>query len=129
MNVLSQEFVAFPELLCAYRERLNLSRNALAIRVGVDPSYLTRIEHGTRDPRRHIVDSLAEVLRLAPAEKNRFITAAGFTAPALEQIGEWDACIEEVCAVLSDPAISQDSKDSFRNEVLILADQWQRRHT
>jgi len=66
----------FPAMLRGFRERAGRSRNNLAQEVGVDPSYLTRIEHGDREPPRlHIVEALARALRLPLQDTNRLLVA------------------------------------------------------
>ena len=67
----------FAALLCEYREERDRSRNNLAYEVGVDSSYLSRIESGERAaPRQHIIDALARALNLSRAKHARLLVAA-----------------------------------------------------
>lgn len=115
----------FPTLLRSYRERACSSRNALAHEVGVDPSYLTRIEHGDREPpRQHIVEALSRALKLSLSERNRLLTAAGYVSESVYQIGVWDDALQAVAEVLNDPLITAEDRDSFRAVVRTIASQW-----
>src|SRR6266700_5754771 len=93
----------FPTLLRSFRERVTRSRNNLAYELGVDPSYLTRIEHGDREPpRQHIVEALARALRLTIPERNRLLVAAGYAPVSIVQLGAWDDAFQAVADVLND---------------------------
>src|SRR2546421_11501095 len=93
----------FPTLLRSYRERAVRSRNALAHEVGVDPSYLTRIEHGDREPpRQHIVEALARALRLSVPERNRLLVAAGYAPVSIVPLWLWGDAFQAVAYVLND---------------------------
>jgi transcriptional regulator with XRE-family HTH domain len=74
----------FAGLLHHYRNTRDRpwSCNELAREVGVDPSYISRLERGEREPpRRPIVDRLADCLGLAPAETDALLLAAGYAPP------------------------------------------------
>lgn len=91
----------FPALLNSFRANIGISRNRLAHDVGVDPSYLTRIEHGDREPPRlHILEALARRLRLEPDAVDRFYISAGYTPPSLQNIG-WNETLAVVAATLN----------------------------
>lgn len=114
----------FADLLRQYRERADRSRNNLAHEVGVDPSYLTRIEHGDREPpRRPIVDAIARGLRLSKVEWDALRVAAGY-APTWA--AEADPIVmRAVAEVLIDPRISQEEREHFGLVVLQIARRWQ----
>lgn len=119
---------AFPVLLRAFRERAGRSRNRLAHEVGVDPSYLTRIEQGSREPpRAHIVEGIARRLRLSLPERNRLLLAAGYAPASLVQLGRWDACLQAVSDVLNDSLLSEPERDEFRQLLCLLASRWRAR--
>jgi transcriptional regulator with XRE-family HTH domain/3-methyladenine DNA glycosylase AlkC len=78
----------FGILLKSYRERVALSQNELAIKVGLSGSTISRVESGTRGPlhRRSQVLALARVLDLDQAESDALLSAADLapsTAPEL----------------------------------------------
>jgi transcriptional regulator with XRE-family HTH domain len=115
----------FPTLLRAFRERAGRSRNNLAGEVGVDPSYLTRIEHGDREPPRlHIVEALARALRLSMRDRNRLLVAAGYAPLSVVQLGSWDEALQAVADVLNDTQLSPEERDEFRSVVRIISARW-----
>ena|SRR5579871_6642773 len=115
----------FPALLRIYRQRLGCSRNSLAHEAGVDPSYLTRLEHGDRaPPRQYIVEAIARALRLSAPERSRLLVAAGYAPPSVMQLGTWDDALQAVADVLGDPHLSAISRADFRAVVCLLAARW-----
>ena len=118
----------FPTLLRSFRERDKRSRNNLAYEVGVDPSYLTRIEHGDREPpRQHIVEALARALRLTVPERNRLLIAAGYAPVSIVQLGAWDDAFQAVADVLNDLQLSQEERDQYREVVQLISAKWHAR--
>lgn len=115
----------FPTLLRSFRERVTRSRNNLAYEVGVDPSYLTRIEHGDREPpRQHIVEALARALRLSIPERNRLLIAAGYAPVSIVQLGAWDDAFQAVADVLNNQQLSQEERDQYRAVVQLISARW-----
>lgn len=118
----------FPTLLRSYRERAVRSRNALAHEVGVDPSYLTRIEHGDREPpRKHIVEALSRALRLTIPERNRLLVSAGYAPLSIMELGTWDDTLQAVIDVLNDIHLSPEERDEFRSVVQLISARWRGR--
>lgn len=119
----------FPTLLRIFRERANRSRNALAHEVGVDPSYLTRIEHGTREPpRQHIVEAIARALRVSIPERNRLLVAAGYAPMSIVQLGYWDDALQAVSDVLNDVHLSLEERNEFRTVIRLVSHRWMGRN-
>lgn len=117
----------FAALLRAFRERIGRSRNALAHEVGVDPSYLTRIEHGDREPpRAHIVEALTRALRLSVPERNRLLVAAGYAPLSVVQLGAWDDSLQSVADVLNDLELTIEERNEFRGVVQTIARRYSR---
>lgn len=115
----------FPTLLRSYRERAGRSRNALAHEVGVDPSYLTRIEHGDREPpRQHIVEAICRALRLAVPERNRLLVAAGFAPMSVVQLGAWDDALQSVADVLNDIHLTPEDRNEYRTVIRSISARW-----
>jgi transcriptional regulator with XRE-family HTH domain len=115
----------FASLLRSYRERSNRSRNNLAHEVGVDPSYLTRIEHGDREPpRQHIVEAIARALRLSIADRNRLLVAAGYAPLSVVQLGTWDDALQAVADVLNDGRLSAEERQQFKDVVQLISARW-----
>jgi transcriptional regulator with XRE-family HTH domain len=72
----------FGSLLQRYREQADFSRNALGRAIGCDPSYISRLERGDREPpRRDVVGCICKALDLPAADADRLHVAAGY-APA-----------------------------------------------
>ncbi len=120
----------FAALLRGFREDAGRSRNNLAHAVGVDPSYLTRIEHGDREPpRQHIIHAIIRELRLRPIDASRLLVAAGYIPPAVERVGSWDATLQAVAEVLGDPELSDEDLQRYRGVIDAISAQWRRRNT
>ena len=115
----------FPSLLLTFRERAGRSRNNLAHEVGVDPSYLTRIEHGDREPpRQHIVEALARALGLSVPDRNRLLVSAGYAPLSIVQLGAWDDALQAVADVLNDLRLSPEERNEFRSVVRMISARW-----
>ncbi|MPZ14488.1 MAG: helix-turn-helix domain-containing protein [Chloroflexi bacterium] len=115
----------FATLLRQFRERAVRSRNGLAHEVGVDPSYLTRIEHGDREPpRQHIVEALVRALRLSVQERNRLLVAAGYAPLSVVELGSWDEALQAVADVLNDVELSTEARNEFRDVVKVISARW-----
>jgi transcriptional regulator with XRE-family HTH domain len=114
----------FGSLLRSFRERAKRSRNNLAKEVGVDPSYLCRIEAGDREPPRlHVVVALGRGLRLSLSERNRLFIAAGYAPVELETIS-WEGALQAVADVLSDVHLSPKERDRFSDVIQSIALRW-----
>jgi transcriptional regulator with XRE-family HTH domain len=115
----------FPSLLRSFRETAKRSRNNLAQEVGVDPSYLTRIEHGDREPpRQHIVEALARALHLSISDRNRLLVSAGYAPLSVVQLGSWDDALQAVADVLNDIHLSTEEREEYRSVVRMISARW-----
>jgi UTP--glucose-1-phosphate uridylyltransferase len=74
----TEELKQFGRLLGQAREAAGLSRDALAQRVGLDTSYIYRIETGARRPSREATLTLAEALGVEGESLNKWLLAAGY---------------------------------------------------
>ena len=59
--------------------RPHVSQSRLAKAAGVDHSYISRLEDGSRKPTREMVDRIATALSATPEERTRLMESAGFT--------------------------------------------------
>ena len=117
----------FATLLRFYRDRAGMSCNELARAVAVDPSYISRLERGEREPpRRPIVERLASSLRLAVEDQDRLLVTAGYAPASVAVLGRWDSTLQEVADVLTDGRISDDELESFRQVIHLVAQRWRR---
>src|ERR687886_325410 len=108
----------FAALFQRLRERSGLSQNALARRMGVNPAYVNRLEHGGRGAgNRELVEAAARALGLEAAERDALLAAAGHWPAALEALGPADPTLRLVADVLADPAIAPRDKELFRLHV------------
>lgn len=115
----------FGDILRAWREAAGLSQSALAKRVGVDASYVNRIESGQRGvERRDVVLGFAQALGLGPVETDRLLLAAGFLPEALHQLGPNDPTLTLVANVLTNPQLSPEERQLFRQIVNAIARRW-----
>jgi transcriptional regulator with XRE-family HTH domain len=115
----------FALLLRCFRERADFSCNELARAVGVDPSYISRLERAEREPpRRRVVAAIAHALQLAAADQDRLLVSAGYAPAAIAALGQWDPTLQAVAEVLTDPQVPADALEQFRGVVAILAQRW-----
>src|ERR671927_3101 len=98
----------FADLFQRWRERAGLSQNALARRMGVNPAYVNRLEHGGRGAgNRELVEAAADALGLSADERDSLLGAAGHWPTSLAELGPADPTLQLVAAVLTDPGIAE----------------------
>ncbi len=115
----------FGALFQRWRERARLSQNALARRMGVNPAYVNRLEHGGRGAgNRELVESAAAALGLSPSERDTLFAAAGHWPSALEKLGPADPTLRLLADVLTDPALTARDRRLFRLQVRLAALPW-----
>ena len=117
----------FADLLVTYLARVGMSKHALALAIGVDASYVTRLSRGDREPpRAHIVEAMARGLGLSLVERNRLLLAAGHAPASLTMLGTWDSDMQSYVNVRNDPLLSEEQKEEFLLMVRLLAQQYHR---
>jgi transcriptional regulator with XRE-family HTH domain len=115
----------FAALLRRFRERAGLSCNELARAVGVDPSYISRLERSEREPpRRRVVEGLAVALQLDLDDQDRLLVSAGYAPATVALLGRWDSTLQAVADVLVDRRIPEEELANFRQVVQLLAHRW-----
>lgn len=101
--------VAFGQQLRLLRTRAGLSQTELALRTGINPAYVNRMERGTEQhgrpgnlPSRAVVLGLWEVLHEAfaagPADRERLLVLAGHCPEVILALGGWDQYLDRVRA-------------------------------
>jgi transcriptional regulator with XRE-family HTH domain len=121
------EPLEFGPLLRKFREDARRSGNALAREVEVDPSYLSRIEHGEREPPRPaVIMAMGRALGLSLFDLNRLLLAAGYAPTSVLQLGRWDPALQDVVDVLTDPRLTPAEREEFRSVVRLIATHWGR---
>ncbi len=113
--------LGFAEQLQAARQRAGISQNQLARQVGVDPSYLNRIERGERAaPAREVVEALADALALSPAEADELLISAGYLTRALAWLGPLDPTIRLVAECLADAEVPAEDRAALREALALI---------
>jgi transcriptional regulator with XRE-family HTH domain len=115
----------FATLLRRHRERRGWSCNETARAVGVDPSYVSRLERAEREPpRRRVIEDLAQALQLTTADQDALLVSAGFTPASVALLGRWDPTLQAVATVLTDRAIPDADQARFRVVIEALVTEW-----
>lgn len=68
MTIRSPTHVAFGQAIRAIRDRRGVSQESLALRCGLDRTYISGIERGTRNPSLTNILKIAAALDVRPAE-------------------------------------------------------------
>lgn len=106
----------FGDLLRRYREAANLSQSKLADMCGVDHSYISRIEQGSRMPSVGMADSLAANLGLDGDDYDAFMGAAGYGVTNLRNAVYEPLCIDlDDLIAASPPDVAADLRASLRS--------------
>ena len=110
----------FGRLLQQHRVQADLSCNALARAAGVDPSYISRLERGDREPpRQHVALRICQALALDTPAADRLLVAGGY-AP----VTTWHPLLATVARVLTDPRIPPADRSEFEAIIELLAAKW-----
>lgn len=102
---------SFAELLRWYRERTGVSQARLARLVGVDHSYVSRLERGERRPSRDLVVRKADALSLPAADASALLSSAGFSPSVL------DPEVEALVLLLSDRMVPEEVRSGLRQAI------------
>lgn len=117
---------SFGATLRRYRLCLGWSQNALAKVVGLNASYINRLERGEREaPTRGTAWALAQALELSLADGDRLLCSAGFLPPSLQKLGPADSTVRAVVRILTDDRLSPQLLADFRAVVETIAYRWQ----
>jgi transcriptional regulator with XRE-family HTH domain len=119
----------FASTLRRFRLRAGVSQNALAKIVGINASYINRLENGEREaPTRDVAQALAQALRLSAEEVDRLLFSAGHVPPSLQKLGPADSTIAAVTRLLTNDRLSPEARADFRAIVETVAIRWQCNH-
>jgi transcriptional regulator with XRE-family HTH domain len=78
----------FGSLVQQFREKAGIPQRELAQILGIDPTYLSKIEHDLRTPpERSIVLEIANALELREEQTDQLLTAAGYQPQTLFDLG------------------------------------------
>jgi transcriptional regulator with XRE-family HTH domain len=82
--------------LVRHRTARRLSQSALSRAIGVDHSYVSRLESGRRQPSRDTVNALAHAFGFGERERNEFLALAGFSdVPMAPELFELSLLMEQ----------------------------------
>ena len=116
----------FGSTLRRFRFRAGLSQNALAKIVGINASYINRLESGEREtPTREVAAALGRSLHLGLEDTDRLMFTAGHVPPSLQKLGPADSTIAAVTRLLTNDRISPEARADFRAIVETIAIRWQ----
>jgi transcriptional regulator with XRE-family HTH domain len=112
----------FGELLQRSRKRTGLSQSALAAKVGVHSSYVSRIERGKREPpTRDIILRIIEALQIERRDANQLLLSAGFAPLPNPDIDRVNPTLNLIADLFYDDRVS-DTELSLLREYAELLD-------
>lgn len=115
----------FGQELKRVREAAGLSQNALAKKVGLNASYINRLESGEREPPRpETVTALAEGLGLDGQETDMLLVAAGHLPAAMAKLGPGDPTLGLVADILADDSLAPRDRQEFREVIMTIGKRW-----
>lgn len=100
---------AFPGLLQAMRNERGWSKADLAKRAKFDPSTITRLEQGSRDPERDTVLQLADAMALTVSDRDRLLAASGYRSDTWD-----DPDLIQIATLLADSTIPTHVRHEIR---------------
>lgn len=119
----------FASTLRHFRLRAGLSQYALAKVVGINASYINRLESGEREaPTREVSQALAKALMLSAEEVDRLLFSAGHVPPSLQKLGPGDSTVAAITRLLTNDRLSPEARADFRAVVETIAIRWQNDH-
>ena len=117
----------FGTVLRRYRLHRGLSQNALAHHVGINASYINRLESGERTaPTRQVACALARALHLATEDTDQLLFSAGHVPPTLQKLGATDSTVMALVGALTCDRIAPEDRANLRAMVEVLCAQWQK---
>lgn len=117
---------SFGALLRRWRLRTGRSQNSLATVVGINASWVNRLESGEREGvSRQVALALARGMGLSITETDSLLFAAGHVPPSWQKLGARDSTMAAVLGLLTNDALSPESRADFRAIVECMAARWQ----
>lgn len=116
---------SFGHLLKEYRSRYRMTQKELASAIGVNGSYIARLERDERRPSRRVVLNVAKAMTLPPEDLDRLLASAqhlpeGDLARLVEQSGVSLAhpAIQVVANALQDRDLTAHSREQLESEIV-----------
>ena len=112
----------FADLLRKLRTEAALSQNALAKKVGIDPSYINRIEKGERQPPSvSVIHDIARALDLDEFGANQLLLSAGYApATAFNSQPATHPGLHLLSDFLSDESVRSEDRDLIERDLDLL---------
>lgn len=99
----------FPRLLQDMRNIRSWSKADLAKRASFDPSTITRLEQGSREPERETVLQLADAMALTAPDRDRLLAASGYRSETWD-----DPELVEIASLLADASVPHTVRAEIR---------------
>lgn len=99
-------------LLTQLRQERGISKSELAEQTGMNPSSITRLEQGTRDPERETILQIAAALVLPMADRDRLLAAGGYRSEMWD-----DPLLIELAQLMAEPTIPHQAREEARSVV------------
>lgn len=98
------------------RQRLlfSNSQSRVAEAAGLNHSYVSRMEAGTRIPSREVIDRLAFVMSSKPYDHDRLLTLAGYMPHDLDGLMKNQRECRDLLAYLTDDSIDLSQRNAVR---------------
>ena len=115
----------FGDALRSVRVRLNLSQGQLAQKVGLDRSYINRLEAGERGaPSANAIVAMASALDLDELDTDRLLLSGGLPVKALVDLGLDDPTLLALARRLTDARLPSTSRAALRATIDSLLNHW-----
>lgn len=107
------------------RMSVGVSQSVLARRIDVDPSYISRLESGERQPAsRDFVRKLAKALRVGVEQENDLLFAAGFAPVTPKQLRREHPTLQLLADIFEDDHIPTTEKELIGELIKRIHRQW-----
>lgn len=112
----TSEHVLFGRALSGVRRDHDLSQSALARALGVNHSYISRLEAGQRSPSLDLINRIEAALNLNDEESRLIRRAAGYLRTA-ESLVLADPLMMALARALNDTSIPEATREAFRAQI------------
>ncbi|MCW5881765.1 MAG: helix-turn-helix transcriptional regulator [Anaerolineae bacterium] len=116
---------SFGYLLKEYRLNRHMTQKELAQAIGVNGSYIARLERDERRPSRRVVTNMAQAMNLSAEDRDRLLASAqhlpeGDLARIVEHSGVslTHPAIQAVANALQDPDLTTHGREQLENEIV-----------
>jgi len=116
---------SFGYLLKEYRLNRHMTQKELAQAIGVNGSYIARLERDERRPSRRVVTNMAQAMNLSAEDRDRLLASAqhlpeGDLARIIEHSGVslTHPAIQAVANALQDPDLTTHGREQLENEIV-----------